>query len=331
MNFQGRKIALIGGAGFIGHHLALACRNQGAEVSVIDSLSINSLTSFIASPAEESHRSRSIQMIQERLRLLERSQISLHTVDARDAKILVRTLELIKPDTILFLAGISHAERANKDPRAAFEHGLVTLENTLDYSQRGLAHFVYFSSSMVYGDFPEGGATEDTPCKPVGVYGVLKLAGEKFVKARHESEGLPYTIIRPSALYGERCVSRRVGQVFIESALMGNPVSIKGSGEDRLDFTYIEDLIQGTLLVLSQPRAKNEIFNLTYGESRSIADLAETLKVYFPKTEIQYGPKDFLMPKRGTLHIEKAKSLLGYFPRYPLEVGFQKYIRWYQL
>ena len=53
----------------------------------------------------------------------------------------------------------------------------------------------------------------------------------------------PYTIIRPSALYGERCVSRRVGQIFIENAIQNLDITINGNGEDELDFTYIEDLI----------------------------------------------------------------------------------------
>ena len=57
---------------------------------------------------------------------------------------------------------------------------------------------------------------EDTVCKPIGIYGTLKYAGELMVKSYNRVFDLPYTIIRPSALYGERCVSRRVGQMFIE-------------------------------------------------------------------------------------------------------------------
>ena len=76
---------------------------------------------------------------------------------------------------------------------------------------------------------------------------------------------LPYTIVRPSALYGPRCVSRRVGQIFIEEALAGRPLSIDGDGEERLDFTYIDDLVDGLCLAIGHPGARNQIFNLTYG------------------------------------------------------------------
>ena len=70
----------------------------------------------------------------------------------------------------------------------------------------------------------------------------------RILKSYNKVFGLPYTIIRPSALYGERCVSRRVGQIFIESALQKQEISINGDGEDKLDFTYIEDLIDGIIL-----------------------------------------------------------------------------------
>jgi len=62
---------------------------------------------------------------------------------------------------------------------------------------------------------------EEHPLNPIGIYGALKVAGEKMVIAYQQVFNLPYTIIRPSALYGPRCVSRRVGQIFIESAMKG--------------------------------------------------------------------------------------------------------------
>ena len=84
---------------------------------------------------------------------------------------------------------------------------------------------------------------------------------------------MPYTIVRPSALYGPRCVSRRVGQVFIENAMQGLDITVNGDGSDRLDFTNIEDLTNGIVNVLESNNSKNEIFNLTYGQSRSIGRL----------------------------------------------------------
>ena len=76
--------------------------------------------------------------------------------------------------------------------------------------------FYYFSSSMVYGDFKKNIVSETDKLKPKGIYGSLKLAGELLVKAYKQVFNLNYTIIRPSALYGERCISRRVGQVLLK-------------------------------------------------------------------------------------------------------------------
>ena len=97
---------------------------------------------------------------------------------------------------------------------------------------------------MVYGDFNSEEVDETSICKPIGIYGTLKLAGELILKSYNQIFDLPYTIIRPSALYGERCVSRRVGQIFIENAIQNLDININGNGEEKLDFTYIEDLMR---------------------------------------------------------------------------------------
>ena len=114
-----------------------------------------------------------------------------------------------KPDVIVQLAAVSHANnKSNKDPHTTFDHTLRTLENTLDISKGLGCHVIYFSSSMVYGNFNSKSVNEETPCNPLGIYGTLKYSGELIVKAYNRVFDMPYTIIRPSALYGERCVSR---------------------------------------------------------------------------------------------------------------------------
>src|ERR1700761_3144736 len=183
---------------------------------------------------------------------------------------------------------------------------------------------------MVYGNFGDGAVTEESSCNPLGIYGALKFGGEKLVIAYSQVFGLPYTIVRPSALYGERCISRRVGQVFIENALRGQHIVIRGDGSDRLDFTYVGDLVNGICQCLACPESKNQILNLTFGQGRSINDMADILVKEFPGTLRSYVPRDALMPDRGTLNIEKARRLIGYAPQYSLEIGYRRYIRWYR-
>ena len=327
---EGRKITLIGGAGFIGHNLALHLQSLGAEVSIIDSLQVNNLASFSATSEDSVNRSLYLRILNERQRLLQEAQIPLFVQDARNYHALCRLINDIKPQVVIQLAAVSHANKSNKDPYSTFDHSFRTLENALDASRDRVEHFVYFSSSMVYGHFTEAAVTEESSCNPLGIYGALKYGGEKLVIAYNQVFGLPYTIVRPSALYGERCVSRRVGQIFIENALTGKDINIAGDGSDRLDFTYIKDLVKGIELVISKDASLNQIFNLTYGDSRSLADMAEIMKANFKNLEVNYTPKDNLTPDRGTLSIEKARSLLGFSPEFPLEKGYLNYINWYK-
>ena len=157
----------------------------------------------------------------------------------------------------------------------------------------------------------------------------MKYAAEKIIISYNQVFDLPYTIVRPSALYGERCISRRVGQIFIENALQNTEIEIHGDGYEKLDFTYIKDLIEGIVKVIENPNSKNEVFNLTFGQARSINDLLEILKKDFPSASIKKIPRDKLMPKRGTLSIEKAKSILNYTPKWPIDKAYPEYIKWY--
>ena len=325
-----RRIAIIGGAGFIGHHLALALTKQGADVEVIDSLQVNNLLTFAAKRGDLYNRNLYLRIIQQRLDRLHEANIPLHVQDARDYYALSYLLGRIKPQVIVHLAAVAHAGRSNKDPYSTFDHSLRTLENALDCARDNVEQFIFLSSSMVYGHFQREEVNEEEQLNPIGIYGALKLAGEKLVIAYQQVFGLPYTIVRPSALYGPRCVSRRVGQVFIENALNGTKLRIDGDGREKLDFTYIDDLVEGVGLAIQTPAARNQIFNMTYGKSRSILALANIIKKHFPDVKVEHVERDRLIPIRGTLSIQKAERLLGYSPKNPIEVGFPKYIAWYQ-
>ena len=160
---------------------------------------------------------------------------------------------------------------------------------------------------MVYGEFNGKSVDEETICNPIGIYGTLKYAGELIVKHNQVFQ-TPYTIIRPSALYGERCVSRRVGQIFIENSTQGLDIEINGSGKRKLDFTYIDDFVSGIILCCENETAKNQIFNLTYGQGREINELIEILRKVFPKLNVKYKNKEAFMPERGTLKLIKQKN-----------------------
>lgn len=329
-NINGKKILLVGGAGFIGHNLALSLKKQGADVQIVDSLGVNNLLYLNDTTMDIPNRELYLKVVHERFRLLQEARVPLHVQDCRDYFKLCQIFDNFKPQVVVVLAAVAHANRSNKDPYTTFDHSLRTLENALDASKNHVKHFVYFSSSMVYGNFEGGEVNEETICNPLGIYGALKFAGEKMVIAYNQVFDLPYTIVRPSALYGERCISGRVSQIFIENAILGKEIMINGDGSDRLDFTYIGDLVSGVTGAIANESAHNEIFNITYGSSRSLKDLLDIVQEEFEGAQVTYKPKDKLMPDRGTLSVNKAKEVFGYNPSYPIDKGVREYIKWYR-
>tara|TARA_B110001452_G_scaffold63349_1_gene50133 strand:- start:67 stop:1083 length:1017 start_codon:yes stop_codon:yes gene_type:complete len=328
--FKNRKILIIGGFGFIGHNLALKLKKLGAKVSIIDNLQVNNLISIINDDDKLPNPGLSQKIINERIELIKKAKIPFYIQDARNYHEMSALFSKIKPKVVIHLAAVSHANRSNKDPHSTFDHSLRTLENSLDNSKNVIEHFIYFSSSMVYGNFNNKKVNEKTICNPIGIYGALKFSGEKIVIAYNQAFNLPYTIIRPSALYGERCISRRVGQIFIENALNNKDLTITGNGEDKLDFTYIDDLIQGVVKTIENKKSINQIFNITYGSARKISDLIKLINKKLKQTNVKRIKKDILVPERGTLSIDKAKKLINYKSNWPIEKGYIKYIEWYK-
>lgn len=327
-----KKICIVGGSGFIGHNLALYLSNyDDYEILIIDSLAVNNYYSISDNSDNVPNPKLSKFVLDERTKFLNsKNNIKILNYDARDYHLLCKTISDFKPNTLIHLAAVSHANRSNKDPFSTFDNSLRTLENALDASKNIINHFIYFSSSMVYGDFKSEIVDENSVCDPIGIYGALKLAGEIIVKSYGNVFDLPYTIIRPSALYGERCISRRVGQIFIENALSNQPIIIKGNGTEKLDFTYIEDLVEGVRLVIENEKSKKQVFNMTYGKSNTVKVLSEILSKSFNDINLIFQEEDPFTPKRGTLDISKAKDLLGYDPKFPIEIAYPKYINWYK-
>ena len=324
-----KKIIIIGGAGFIGHNLAIKLKENNFDVSIIDGLEVNNLTSVIGNYDNLPYPLLSKKIIDSRLDLLSEKKIPLFVQDARNYHSLSHIISKTKPEVIIHLAAVSHAVRSNKNPYNTFDHSLRTLENALDAARDNVKHFIFLSSSMVYGNFKTQEVNEESVCEPIGIYGALKYAAEKIIIAYNQVFDLPYTILRPSALYGERCISRRVGQIFIENALFDKELSINGDGKEKLDFTYIEDLTYGILNIINNKNSINQIFNLTYGEGREINEMIDILKESFPKLKVKKVDRDNLMPYRGTLSMNKAKSLLSLKSNWKLEKGYKRYIEWY--
>ena len=140
-----KKIALIGGAGFIGHNLALSLKQRGHEPIIIDNLGVNNMLSLMSKNIKYRKLYRSI--LNQRMDLLHDEDLEINIEDARNYEALCLNLHELKPDVIIQLAAVSHANLSNKDPHSTFDHNLRTLENALDFSKSAnssVQHFIYF-------------------------------------------------------------------------------------------------------------------------------------------------------------------------------------------
>ena len=326
-----RSVLLIGGAGLVGSSLAVRLAKNGHEVTVIDDLSVNNLRSEWDMGRPGVNRPLYEEIC--RWRLLRMNEAGVTRIDrnARDLSAVLTEARERRPDVVIDLAAVSHASRSNADPQRAFENGDEVLQVSLEVARSlEVERFVYMSSSMVIGDFPSSIVDEEVRCEPMGIYGALKLGGEILVRAYTRVYGVDHTIIRPAAAYGPGCIGRRFIQASIESALGGYPISVPGDGSEVVDFSYIDDITEGLERVITSPAAANQTLNMTAGNARSLSDVADIVSELIPGTPIVSRERNPLVPRRGTLSIDKARELIGYEPSFTLEEGIARYVEWYR-
>lgn len=316
------KIFITGGAGFIGSYVCRQLLEQGHDVIVYDAFVhyIPPMQSLLKDYLE-----RRFEGIED--------EIDFRRGDTRDKAHLRRVILETEPERILHLAALPIADLSNTHSEEALTSILEGAVNVLevlrdvDFVER----FLYISSSMIYGDFEEIPAPEDHPKRPKDVYGGTKYAGEVMTETFGRRYGIPYSIVRPSAVYGPYDVNRRVSQIFVENALLGKPITLYSGGNQSLDFTYVEDTASGIIKVLFHEDAAGEAFNITYGRGYTLREFAKILKGFFPDLEVNIvQERDVFRPKRGALAIEKAQKLVGYEPQVSLQEGLERYIDVYK-
>jgi len=312
------KIIITGGAGFIGSHLVNVLKKK-FKVYVIDNN-----RSYLNFNYELYNNYYKDILYRQEFFL---QNVEIITCDLKNIYDLSSIIERIKPNYVVHLAALPLANISNEYSQEAISSIVETTTNLLEILRRikFKGKFIYTSSSMVYGEFGGKSVDENSSTNPISIYGSAKLAGEVITKGFCNSFGLKYSIIRPSAAYGPTDVNRRVVQIFLENAIKNKPIIIKGSSS-KVDFTYVDDLVEGYKLIINSKKSENEIFNITKGNSRTLLELALIIKKYFPRAKIIKDNHEKGVPKRGTLNISKAKKMLNFRPKHDLELGIKKYI-----
>lgn len=317
------KTALItGGLGFIGTHIAIdLLKNKKVKKCIL----LDNFGGYI-NPTRKSfydYRKKRLDLIKNKI---------IERCDTNNFKSVLEIVKKYQPDIIFHTAALPLAKLENLNTDEAKLGSVDSTVNLLDSitlvqnikKNYRCKRFIYISSSMVYGDFKTNKVNETSPVNPKEAYGTMKLAGEIITKGISKLNNIPYTIIRPSAVYGPTDMNRRVSQIFIENAFEDKLIEIEGKNE-KLDFTFIEDLAKGCVLAGIKKQGINQIFNITYGKGQSLYSYVLNLKKLIPNLNYKIKPRDETKPSRGTLSIAKAKKLLGFKPKFSLKKGIKKY------
>ena len=224
-------------------------------------------------------------------------------------------------DCVIHMAAEANSRAVNKNPIDAVKTMTQGLVNVV--TQFNKSHFIFLSSSMVYGDWPKDRdiVSESDYCKPIDLYGQLKLAGEGIVKLLHKN----YTIIRPSAVYGNNDKPVRVISLWIKAAKKGQYLTVKGRNS-QLDFTYVDDIVDGITRCMNKKNSKNETFNITHGEAVKLKKVADYIVKKIGKGNVVVEDHDTKYPKRGTLSTNRAGLLLDYESKYDFKRGIDEII-----
>jgi UDP-glucose 4-epimerase len=235
-------------------------------------------------------------------------------------------------DAIVHLAANARVYELVEHPEMAKEN-METTFHMLEFARKnGIKKFLFSSSREVYGNAGRDRYSEDMVKVTLSEspYAAGKLGDEAMVQSYTRCYGVDHIIWRFSNVYGMYDDSERVVPLFIRLAKAGKPLTVFGK-EKCLDFTYIDDTVEGIVQSLLQfDRAKNETYNLAFGEGNTIFKLAEMIKeLTGSSSDISVGTPRTGEVVRYTADITKARKALGYDPKVRFEDGVRKAVEWY--
>jgi len=305
------KVVVTGGAGFIGSNLADELANRGKEVVILDDLSTGKIENIG--------------------RLRRRENVRFVNGSVTDMELLKEVFK--RAEVVYHLAAIPSVPRSIKEPVRSNEVNINGTLNVLVAARAcGVRKVAYASSSSVYGDTLELPKREEMNPNPLSPYAVTKLTGEYYCRVFQEVYGLETVSLRYFNVYGPRQdpLSEYAAVIpkFIQRALKGMPPVIYGDGNQTRDFTFVKDVMEGTIIL-----AENEatgVFNIGRGEQTSINHLARLV--------LEVTGQDFEpiheKPRTGDVRhsladISRAKSY-GYNPKYSVKEGLKETVRWFR-
>jgi nucleoside-diphosphate-sugar epimerase len=316
MFLQGKRIFITGGAGFIGTTLARRLVEDN-EVVALDNLHRDALSSSD---------------------LAEHPNFEFHQADVLDAD---TVRELASGAThIVHCAAIAGVDTVIQSPVRTMRVNLIGTYNVLEAAvetRDTLERFVDFSTSEVFGthayNVSEGQvSTIGSVGEARWTYAVSKLAGEHLAHAYHDELRIPSVTVRPFNVYGPGQIGGGAIRAFIEAALRGDDLTVRGDGSQIRAWCYVDDMVEAVLRCLEHPRAVGQSFNI--GNPRSavtIFDLAQRIKrLSGCSGEIVFAPLDYVDVELRIPNVTKAREEIGFEAQVELDEGLARTIAWYR-
>ena len=313
MELRNRRIAVTGGAGFIGSHVVDQLMEADNEVIVIDDFSVGKRENI------QQHEGN--------------PRIHVHKADIRDTDAMIRLLD--GADCVIHMA-VACLRVSIHNPMHVHE---VNATGTLNLCKAALENkvqrFVYISSSEAYGSATYVPMDEGHPLNPTTVYGASKAAGEFYALAYWRTYGLPTMVIRPFNSYGPRehseGASAEVIPKFVMRIMAGLQPVIFGNGAQTRDFTWVEDTARGIILAAACDDLIGDHINIARGQEVSIKEICEIVLNKLGNQNIKPLFIENGRPGDVDRHFadtSKAKQLLGYSPTVDIDRGIEQYIQW---
>lgn len=304
-----KKILVTGASGWLGAEIVKALLARGDAVVATD-IAISPATMALASRYPK---------------------FAAVAVDLCEWPQVVRLMNEHRPDAVIHAAAIVGVIQCADIPVKANRvnvEGSINLFEAMRLS--GVKRIVHVSTEETYGDFLAPLIDEEHPQKPVSVYGATKLAVEHYGRLYSRDHGLECINVRTCWVYGPHLPRLRVPRTFVEAALRGEPLHLDDGAELAVDQVYVADTVAGLLLALDKDKHRYDSYNVATGVAPTIADVAEAVNRAIPGARISVGSRGpykhggtILSAVKGALDIRRARTELGYEPKYDLQRGIE--------
>jgi UDP-glucuronate 4-epimerase len=317
------KILVTGAAGFIGAAAAWALLARGDEVVGVDDLNAYY----------------DVGLKQARLKpLLAEKNFTFRKLDIADRDGMLKLAEAFSgTEAVLHLAAQAGVRYSLIDPYAYVTANVMGQAVMLELARqlKNLKHFVYASSSSVYGGNTKLPFSVDDPvARPNSLYAATKRADELFGHTYAHLYGIAATGLRFFTVYGPWGRPDMAYFIFARQILAGEPIKVFNQGEMWRDFTYIDDIVEGVVRALDRPATgtpPHKLYNLGNHRSEKLTDfIAEIERALGRKAEIRLEPMQPGDVTHTYADIEASRRDLGFEPTTPIGIGIPKFVAWYR-